>query len=113
MEHLKFSIQSSYCRKFDSLQNCLSHAKSKNASFKRYGPKHYRSFSKVNKRTLFSKGHIKSMENYFDVRPKTLVRGLSKVSKKSTSLKKILRYEEMAWCTNSPIFQRVYKKEKA
>ena len=83
MEHPKFSIQSSFWRKFDSLQNCVSHAKSKNASFERYGPKHYRSFSKVNKKTLFSKGHKIRMGKDFDMRPKTLVRGLFKVSKMS------------------------------
>src|SRR3954466_13548731 len=93
MEHLKFSIQSSYCRKFDSLQICLSHAKSKNASFERYGLNHYRSFSKVNKKSFFSKGHTRSMENDFDLGPKTLVRGLFKVSKKSynTSIPQKLR----------------------
>src|SRR3954463_13531688 len=60
----------------------------RNASFERYGPKHYRSFSKVNKKTLFSKGHKMSMENNFDMRLTTLVRGLSRVSKKSKSTQK-------------------------
>src|SRR4051812_8736369 len=65
--------------------------------FKRYGFIHYRSSSEVNKRTLSSKGHKMRMKNDFDMEPKTLVRGLSKVSKKSkdTSIPQNLKEKDL------------------
>src|SRR3954469_16164659 len=70
MEHQKFSIQISFRRKLNSLQICLSHAKSKNASFERYGSKGYRLFWKVNKDIFWVKTHNLNMVNSIEMKPK-------------------------------------------
>src|SRR3954463_742028 len=98
MEHQKFSNQSLFSRKFHSLQTFMLGSSSRNASLERYGSKYYRSFLKVNKKSFFSKGHTRSMENHFDMRPKTLVRGLSKVSKKVLKLLHTSKIERDRHC---------------
>ena len=66
-----------------------------NALTKSYKFGHYRSFLKVNKNTFFSKAYNLSMEYQNEMRPKGLVRGHLKVSKKykntskSSKLKKL------------------------
>ena len=54
----------------------------KNASFGRYGSKHYRSFSKVNKNSTFCFEDILGMVTPIEMKPKRLFRGLLELSKK-------------------------------
>ena len=80
----KFFHNLLFWRKFNSLQLHVSQECSKNASFGRYGSKHYRSFSK----STFCFEDILSMETPIEVRPKRLVRGLLELSKKSKNSQK-------------------------
>ena len=55
----------------------------KNASFERYGPRHYRSFSKVNKKSFFLNEVYMNMEAPNEMKPNRGFRGHLEVSKKS------------------------------
>src|ERR1051325_3875305 len=74
--------------KFNSLQLHVSQECPKNASFERYGSKHYRSFSKSIKSQLFCFEDILSMVTPIEMKPKTLFRGLLELSKKFKNSKK-------------------------
>ena len=75
--------------------NPYSHPRSINALTKNYKFGHYRSFFKVNKNTFFSIAYNLSMEHQNEMKPKGLIRGHLKVSKKfkntskSSKLKKL------------------------
>ena len=62
--------------------------RSRNSLTKSYKFGHYRSFLKVNKNTFFSKAYNLSMEYQNEMRPKGLVRGHLKISKKSKNTSK-------------------------
>ena len=62
--------------------------RSRNALTKSYKFGHYRSFLKVNKNTFFSKAYNLSMEYQNEMRPKGLVIGHLKISKKSKNTSK-------------------------
>ena len=62
--------------------------RSENALTRSYKFGHYRSFLKVNKNTFFSKAYNLSMEYQNEMRPKGLVRGHLKISKKSNKTSK-------------------------
>ena len=78
--------------------------RSKNALTRSYKFGHYRSFLKVNKNTFFSKAYNFRMEYQNDMRPKGLVRGHIKISKKSrntyrsSKLKKLCIVEVGHFC---------------
>ena len=77
----------------NSLQLIFSPSISRNALMKRYKFKHYRSSSKVNKNTFWVKAYCINMEDPIEMKPKVLLRGHPKLSKKSmnTSLGSKLR----------------------
>ena len=60
--------------------------RSRNALTRSYQFLHYRSISKVNKCTLWVKGHNFRLVNPNDLGPKTLVRGLQELSKMSKNM---------------------------
>ena len=60
--------------------------RSRNALTKSYQLLHYRSISKVNKSTLWVKGHNLRLVNPNDMGPKALVRGLQELSKMSKNM---------------------------
>ena len=69
--------------------------RSRNALTKSYKFGHYRSFVKVNKNTLFSKAYNLSMEYKNKMRPKGLLRGHLKISKKSKKTSKSSKLKKL------------------
>ena len=68
---------------------------SKYALTRSYEFGHYRSFLKVNKNTFFSKTYNLSMEYQNDMRPKGLVRGHLKLSKKSKNTSNSSKFKKL------------------
>ena len=60
--------------------------RSRNSLTKNYQSLHYRSISKVNKSTLWVKGHNLILVNSNDMGPEALVRGLQELSKMSKNM---------------------------
>ena len=82
MLHQKILNKRSYWRKFNSLQLWLSKLKSKNASFERYEPKHYKSFQKSTKDT-FCQSNLHQVKNFkWKNYPHESCRGHLELSKK-------------------------------
>ena len=75
-------------KRMKSLTIHLHTPRSRNALTKSYKFGHYRSFLKVNKNAFFSKAYNLSMEYQNEMRPKLLVIGHLKVSKKSKNTSK-------------------------
>ena len=69
--------------------------RSRNALTRSYKFGHYRSFLKVNKNTFFSKAYNLRMEYQNEMRPKGLVRGHLKVSKKSKNTSKSSKLKKL------------------
>ena len=69
--------------------------RSRNALTRSYKFGHYRSFLKVNKNTFFYKAYNLSMEYQNEMRPKGLVRGHLKVSKKSKNTSKSSKLKKL------------------
>ena len=69
--------------------------RSRNSIIKSYKFGHYRSFLKVNKNTFFAKAYNLSMEYPNEMRPKGLVRGHLKVSKKSKKTSKSSKLKKL------------------
>ena len=68
---------------------------SKYALTRRYEFGHYRSFWKVNKNTFWVKASYMNMEDSIEMRPKGLLRGHPKLSKKSKNTSLGLKLEEI------------------
>ena len=73
----------------------IHNLRSKNALTRSYKFGHYRSFLKVNKNTFFAKAYNLSMEYQNEMRPKGLVRGHLKVSKKSKNTSKSSKLKKL------------------
>ena len=69
--------------------------RSRNALTKNYKFGYYRSFFKVNKNTFVSKAYNLSMEHQNEMRPKRLIRGHLKVSKKSNNTSKSSKLKKL------------------
>ena len=69
--------------------------RSKNALTRSYEFGHYRSFLKVNKNTFYAKAYNLNMEHQNELRPKGLVRGHLKISKKSRNTSKSLKLKKL------------------
>ena len=69
--------------------------RSRNALTKSYKFGHYRSFLEVNKNTFFAKAYNLSMEYQNEMRPKGLVRGHLKLSKKSKNTSKSSKLKKL------------------
>ena len=69
--------------------------RSRNALTKSYKFGHYRSFLKVNKNTFFAKAYNLTMEYQNEMRPKGLVIGHLKVSKKSKNTSKSSKLKKL------------------
>ena len=69
--------------------------RSENALTRSYKFGHYRSFLKVNKNTFFAKAYNLSMEYQNEMRPKGLIIGHLKVSKKSKNTSKSSKLKKL------------------
>ena len=91
----KWPIQSSFLRGCNFLQSIFIPQDKKNALTRSYKFGHYRSFLKVNKNTFFAKAYNLSMEYQNEMRPKGLVRGHIKISKKSKNISKSSKLKKL------------------
>ena len=69
--------------------------RSRNALTRSYKFGHYRSFLKVNKNTFFAKAYNLIMEHQNEMRPKWLIIGHLKVSKKSKNISKSSKLKKL------------------
>ena len=105
----KFLNQSSFRRKFNSLQLCLSKLKSKNASFERYEPKLYRSLGKSTKRHFFVKAIYTKIKTSNEKVINTKVVGdILRVPKSPRSPSYDKNWESYDWCKLSKIWENAW-----
>ena len=83
----------------------LNTPRSRNVLTKSYKFGHYRSFLKVNKNTFFSKAYNLRIKNQNAMRPKGLIRGHLKVSKKSKNTSKSSKLKKLCIVEVEHFFQ--------
>ena len=91
----KLPIQSSFLKRMQFPTIHIHTPRSRNALTRSYKFGHYRSFFKVNKNNFFPKAYNLSIEHQNEMRPKGLIRGHPKVSKKSRNTSKISKLKKL------------------